>query len=430
MFTTPELTVHRYELRTSPISPTPPARMVLWCLDDSGRTKPEGMDMAPQADVAVIIPNYNKEDAARVPASVHAQTHRPAGDRGRRRRHRRLSGDRAELRAGSSSWRATTGRRPGTSGPRATAPLLFFLDSDTALAPDAIANAVRAYQDTPGAGMVQGVYAPEPLYDDGLVEQYRVAFEHFDRRQSTATFLSNTLIPKQVFFEAGGLDERLRDGEDFEFGTRVPAHYRLVVTESVVTWADDVDGFWACLWERFVGPAPSGDHDAGASTAAGRQRGFRLDMIRPRHARASRPDLLHAGRADPGLLAGVAAGAAAVVIWARLLVAFLVAVAVNLPFIRFCRQLRGHGSRCSWSGCSSSTAPRSSSVPAPGCCRSATVPMGGWTRCRPGRCGLRRQVRASERAPPPWPPPSAATWTDPGAGGCGDCSPWRSGWRW
>src|SRR5690606_20394471 len=172
----------------------------------------------------------------------------------------------------------------------ATVPLLFFLDSDTALAPDAIENAVRAYRQTPGAGMVQGVYAPEPLYDDGLVEQYRVAFEHFDRRQSTATFLSNTLIPKHVFFEAGGLDERLRDGEDFEFGTRVPARYRLVVTEAVVTRADDVDGFWACLWERFVRAStlPVIMMRARRLPRDG-ERGFRLDMIGPAPRTRRRP---------------------------------------------------------------------------------------------------------------------------------------------
>lgn len=215
------------------------------------------MDMAPQADeVAVIIPNYNKKKTLRACLeSVYAQTYRPAEvivvDDG--------STDGSLEIAREFPCRIITS--PGNQGSaaarnigavEATVPLLFFLDSDTALAPDAIENAVRAYRQTPGAGMVQGVYAPEPLYDDGLVEQYRVAFEHFDRRQSTATFLSNTLIPKHVFFEAGGLDERLRDGEDFEFGTRVPARYRLVVTEAVVTRADDVDGFWACLWERFV----------------------------------------------------------------------------------------------------------------------------------------------------------------------------------
>ena len=77
-----------------------------------------------------------------------------------------------------------TAEEPGTVGgpqPRgdsSSAPLLFFVDSDTALAPDAVQNAVQAYRDTPDCGMVQGIYDKEPLFDDGPVERYRVFSEH------------------------------------------------------------------------------------------------------------------------------------------------------------------------------------------------------------------------------------------------------------
>ena len=207
-------------------------------------------------DVVVIVPNYNKRKTLRACLeSVYAQSYRPAevivvDD---------VSTDGSlEI---AREFPCTIVESPRNGGPavarnlgvaRSTAPLLFFVDSDTALAPDAIRNAVQAYRSTPDCGMVQGIYDIEPLYDDGPVERYRVLCEHYERSQTTATFLSCTLIPRHVFEEAGRLDERLRDGEDFEFGTRVPARYRLVVTTSVVTRADDEDKFWGCLVERFV----------------------------------------------------------------------------------------------------------------------------------------------------------------------------------
>ncbi|MEV4455817.1 glycosyltransferase family A protein [Microbispora sp. NPDC049633] len=207
-------------------------------------------------DVAVIVPNYNKRKTLRACLeSVYAQTYRPAevivvDD---------VSTDGSlEI---ARDFPCTIVESPYNGGPavarnlgvaRSSAPLLFFVDSDTALAPDAIRNAVQEYRNTPDCGMVQGIYDADPLYDDGPVERYRVLCEHYERSQTTATFLSCTLIPRHVFEEAGRLDERLRDGEDFEFGTRVPARYRLVVTTSVVTKADDEDKFWGCLVERFV----------------------------------------------------------------------------------------------------------------------------------------------------------------------------------
>jgi glycosyltransferase involved in cell wall biosynthesis len=211
---------------------------------------------APGTDVAVVVPNYNKKKTLLACLeSVYAQTHRPTEV---------IVVDDASSDGSPEIARAfpcTLIELPGNRGPAAArnigvaasnAPLLFFVDSDTALAPDAISNAVRAFLETPECGVVQGIYDKEPLFDDGPVEAYRIATEYFDRWRSAGTLLSCTLIPRVVFYEAGGLDERLRDGEDYEFGTRLPARYRVVVTETVVTKADDEDRFWACWWERFV----------------------------------------------------------------------------------------------------------------------------------------------------------------------------------
>ncbi|GAA2207658.1 hypothetical protein GCM10009850_031160 [Nonomuraea monospora] len=296
-------------------------------------------------DVAVIVPNYNKRRTLRACLeSVYAQTYRPAevivvDD---------VSTDGSlETARGFPCTVVESPRNQGPAGARnlgvarSTAPLLFFVDSDTALAPDAIRNAVEAYRRTPDCGLVQGIYDIEPLYDDGPVERYRVLCEHYERSRTTATFLSCTLIPRHVFEEAGGLDERLRDGEDFEFGTRVPARYRRVVSTSVVTRADDEDRFWGCLAERFVRSTTLPVIMMRARRLRGGDRaGFQLDMIGTgRQKRRKGPRLSSASAAltflglplalvSPWLLA-LPAGALAVFLYR------------NRVFLGFARRYRG-----------------------------------------------------------------------------------------
>ncbi|MEU4569108.1 glycosyltransferase family A protein [Micromonospora sp. NPDC023956] len=210
--------------------------------------------------VAVVVPTYNKARTLRACLeSIYAQTHRPT--------EVVVVDDHSTDHSPTIThhFPCTLITHPTNKGPAAarntgtrhtTAPLLFFVDSDTALHPDAIANALHTLHTTPHTGMVQGIYAPHPLYDDGPVERYRVAFEHFWRRatvgRETGALFAAALIPRAVFEEAGGFDERLRDGEDDEFGTRLPARYRLVATDTVLTRHDDVDRLLPMLREQFV----------------------------------------------------------------------------------------------------------------------------------------------------------------------------------
>ncbi|MEU7856331.1 glycosyltransferase [Nonomuraea sp. NPDC049141] len=301
-------------------------------------------EMAWRGDVAVIVPNYNKRKTLRACLeSVYAQTYRPVevivvDD---------VSTDGSlEIARRFPCTIVESPRNQGPAGARnlgvagSAAPLLFFVDSDTALAPDAIRNAVKAYRETPDCGMVQGIYDIEPLYDDGPVERYRVLCEHYERSQTTATFLSCTLIPRHVFEEAGGLDERLRDGEDFEFGTRVPARYRLVVTTSVVTRADDEDRFWGCLTERFVRSTTLPVIMVRARRLRGEGKvGFQLSMIGTGQSKRKPPRVSSASATatfltlplalvSPWLLA-VPAATLAVFLW------------MNRAFIGFARRYRG-----------------------------------------------------------------------------------------
>jgi hypothetical protein len=221
--------------------------------------------------VAVIVPNYNKEKILRACLeAVYAQTLRPAevivvDDRSTDGSCRIAREFREESRRDQRGPAVTLVEFPVNRGPSAarnagvaasTAPLLFFVDSDTALEPDAIANAVRVLRETPHCGMVQGIYHPDPLYDDGPVEAYQLSFEYFWRRRSvgreTSAVFTASLIPREVFAATGGFDDGLRYIEDDEFGTRMPQRYRLVVTDTVLTRHDDVDRLMPLLREQFV----------------------------------------------------------------------------------------------------------------------------------------------------------------------------------
>jgi glycosyltransferase involved in cell wall biosynthesis len=208
----------------------------------------------------VIIPNYNKEKTLRACVeSALAQTHPPAEV---------IVVDDASTDGCPGIARSLPCRLielPGNRGPAAarnigaaasTSALLFFVDSDSALDPDAVRNAVAALRERPDAGIVQGIYAIDPLFYDGPVEAYKVAFEHFWRSQTigreTGTLFSCSLVRREAWEEAGGMDEELRNGEDVEFGTRMPAHYQVVVSDRVLTRHDDDHRLFPLLWEQAV----------------------------------------------------------------------------------------------------------------------------------------------------------------------------------
>jgi glycosyltransferase involved in cell wall biosynthesis len=137
---------------------------------------------------------------------------------------------------------------------RAVGEVLFFLDADIELRPDALARADAALA-APGVGLVQGVYAAEPMIDDGPVERYKTLFEHRWRTAAAGptdvTLFALTAIRTEVFTAARGFDETLRSGEDVEFGSRLPARWTAVTDPAVVGRHDDVDRLGALLAEQW-----------------------------------------------------------------------------------------------------------------------------------------------------------------------------------
>ncbi|WP_327294792.1 MULTISPECIES: glycosyltransferase family 2 protein [unclassified Streptomyces] len=133
--------------------------------------------------------------------------------------------------------------------------ILFFLDSDETIAPDAVEEAVRLLTEDPGLGCVHGVFAPEPLIDDGPVEWYRTLHAHHWRTKalgetSTVIFVA-TAMPRRVFDEVGGFDTTLRDAEDVEYSERLSVKYRILLTDRIVARHDEESRMGRMLSESF-----------------------------------------------------------------------------------------------------------------------------------------------------------------------------------
>ncbi len=133
--------------------------------------------------------------------------------------------------------------------------ILFFLDSDVALAPDAVACAVRVLGEDQGCGCVYGVYAKEPLIDDGPVEICRTLQLHSVLTRAvgptaTAVF-ALAAVPRRVFDDVGPFDENLRSAEDDDYSERLLTRYRIRLAGEVIGRHDEADRLLPLLAEQF-----------------------------------------------------------------------------------------------------------------------------------------------------------------------------------
>ncbi|MFY1686363.1 glycosyltransferase family 2 protein [Plantactinospora sp. WMMB782] len=231
--------------------------------------------------VSVVVPCYNAARTLRACLrSVLAQTYRPVEvllvDDGSTDESREIA---AEL--GCRVLRqpenrgVSAARNAGVAATRGE--VVFFLDSDVALAPDALGNAVDILATNPAVGAVHGTYDTEPLIDDGPVERYRILHAvHWRRRhvgEVRTVIFALAALRRDVLRAVGPLHEGLRDCEDVEYSSRLARHTRVVLTGSVVGRHDDGSRLWPILteqWRRAVPLVP-------LALAAGRTDGVRLE---------------------------------------------------------------------------------------------------------------------------------------------------------
>ncbi|MDP9861449.1 MULTISPECIES: glycosyltransferase [Streptosporangium] len=198
--------------------------------------------------VSVIIPNYNYADVLGLCLrSVQEQTYSPieiiyVDD---------CSTDDSVRVAESHGVRVlSTPRNSGVSAARnlgvahARGEVLFFLDSDVALAPDAVAQAVALLGSDPGIGAVSGNYEAVPLRRDSLVKEYRTLYRHYWYLVAEGPikgFLPVAIIafPAAVWAEVGPWTAELTQSEGADIGERLNERYTVLLTSAVRGRHDD-----------------------------------------------------------------------------------------------------------------------------------------------------------------------------------------------
>ncbi|WP_432839972.1 glycosyltransferase family 2 protein [Dactylosporangium sp. CA-092794] len=119
----------------------------------------------------------------------------------------------------------------------ATGEILFFVDSDVAAHPDAVANAVELLAADPAIGAVCGNYDPVPLIRDSLLEEYRCLQQSYwliaDEGRIATLYTALLAIPVTVFTEIGPFNPRLRETENADYGRRLAQHYEIWLSPRV-----------------------------------------------------------------------------------------------------------------------------------------------------------------------------------------------------
>jgi glycosyltransferase involved in cell wall biosynthesis len=127
----------------------------------------------------------------------------------------------------------------------ASAPLLFFVDADVEVHPDAIERAMTRFEADPALTALFGSYDDHPAAP-GLVSRFRNLLHHYvhqsgvfvDDVRPVQTFWTGCgLIRREVFLEIGGFDPQLYRRpaiEDIELGYRITgAGHRIILARDV-----------------------------------------------------------------------------------------------------------------------------------------------------------------------------------------------------
>lgn len=104
--------------------------------------------------------------------------------------------------------------------------ILFFVDADVTVSPDAISRIMVAFRDDPELATAFGSYDEEP-FETNFLSQYKNLFHHYvhqTAREEASTFWGACgAIRREVFSAMGGFDESYRQPsiEDIELGYRL-----------------------------------------------------------------------------------------------------------------------------------------------------------------------------------------------------------------
>ncbi len=112
-----------------------------------------------------------------------------------------------------------------TGAEQARGEVLFFVDSDVAVDPDAVANAVAALRADPRLGAVCGIVDPTPLIRGGRFKEYRALQFHYWAASSEGEvsflFPAMCAIRAETFAAVGPFNSRLKQTEEVDYGHRM-----------------------------------------------------------------------------------------------------------------------------------------------------------------------------------------------------------------
>jgi GT2 family glycosyltransferase len=215
-------------------------------VDEVGAMRP-----VEQTLVSVVIPNWNRERAiALCIDSVRMQTY-PHIEVLVVDDHSTDNSPRIAAKLGVTVLTTEVNSGPplarNIGAARARGDIIFFLDSDVALEPDAIATAVRILEADARIGAVTGLLRAEPLLGLRRIEEYRAMQLHCWSYRADGPTPGNQIhtalfaVRREVWDEVGPIDPQRRYDEGSEYGRRLSAHGYTVCAVRAVAGRKDSD---------------------------------------------------------------------------------------------------------------------------------------------------------------------------------------------
>lgn len=138
------------------------------------------------------------------------------------------------VRVVSTGVNAGCGNARNVGAAHSTGEILCFVDSDVALAADAVAQAVAELSSDERIGCVCGIEAPEPLLHETVVARYRGLQYHYWSISSEGDvsflFPAMCVLRRDVYHDVGPFNPALKQTEEVDYGYRLSRRYRLVLT--------------------------------------------------------------------------------------------------------------------------------------------------------------------------------------------------------
>ncbi|MEU1278485.1 glycosyltransferase family A protein [Streptomyces sp. NPDC005805] len=156
--------------------------------------------------------------------------------------------------------RAPENGGPGASrnlGVRASqGEIVFFLDADLTMHPEAVAQAVALFEENPAYGAVFGIPDKEPLFTETLVGQYRILQYYYWRKSAeglvSGGFYALGAVRRAAFTDAGWFNPALRQTEEIDHAERMAARWPMLLSSRIRGQLSDESRMRPLLRKAFV----------------------------------------------------------------------------------------------------------------------------------------------------------------------------------